>query len=940
MRQAQQLWVASATDTAAMNAAAASVSSTGAALARKRLCLATSSCAAGAARVTVILRPAARAGRPAPRRLDGGAGTRHSSRVLPRSAPRRPVRGCAPARPRAPRVNPLKPVACHPWAGRASPRHASTRRRPVLQGAAHPARAHGCRPPGRSPVSPAAGPAVPAAARALAVRAVQAGEAGRPAWSPGTRRPDRLRARSARHAPAWPCPGLRWPRVRRAARAAAVPGPARRLEWPFLRLQVLERSRPRLAARPGPTPRRARAGAALGPGPSASARRRARRRHRRPEQATPSPRVRHRPALPCRTAAAIARPRPPRVRRTRPAHRPGARPGCVAGGPVRPSKTEASQQPVRLRRHALLPPCGRPRGSRRPARPAGRTPTAPARGPRPARARRARADRVALAGSRGRLPGDGHRGIAIGQCGAQLVHGVAQARLHGLASNTGDVADLLQGEFLFEAQEHHFALVVGQGVELALQVAAALECILAQLGRVRVLDPEAALVCIDGSRWSVLPGAPMVGDAIARDPVQPGRERGVRTPVGTGRHHPLPGVLEDLVGHARVAQLAKQEAMQALAVARVECLERGNVAPAPGEHERVIAASGSIVGHGGGHAQEVKRCGWAREARARGCRGVHHVHRGRIGGPRLLAARGGFRRSPHGTDFGKGTRRVQAMLDIPVMAPPREIDLAGLAGMLAQSLPTGSDVVVCWDDERLGTGSSEVDGVSEALRTRARDLMSGTRDRGPAGDTRIDESWTEGEARVAIAARLPEPLTPGSREAWRALARRLVSATIASAQAEGRIDSLRKSERLQQALYEIADLAGSGLEMKEMLKRIHGVVGGLMSAANFYIVLYDDVRGTMRFLYFADRLDPWVAQPDTATPVAAMPNSLTVALLRYGQPLRGPSELIRERLAVELDGAHGPDAADWLGVPMRREGRVSGAIVVQSYDQPDCYTDE
>src|SRR5690606_18578190 len=160
------------------------------------------------------------------------------------------------------------------------------------------------------------------------------------------------------------------------------------------------------------------------------------------------------------------------------------------------------------------------------------------------------------------------------------------------------------------------------------------------------------------------------------------------------------------------------------------------------------------------------------------------------------------------------------------------------------------------------------------------------------------------------------------------------------AQAEARIESLRKSERLQQALYEIADVAGSGLDMPEVLQRIHAVVGGLMSAENFYIVTFDDVRGTARFLYFADRQDPWEADPELDIPLGEMPNSLTEALLRHGHPLRGPSEEIRRQLSVELDAAHGPDAADWLGVPMRREGRVCGAIVVQCYEQPSCYTDE
>ncbi|HVR80525.1 MAG TPA: EAL domain-containing protein [Luteimonas sp.] len=264
--------------------------------------------------------------------------------------------------------------------------------------------------------------------------------------------------------------------------------------------------------------------------------------------------------------------------------------------------------------------------------------------------------------------------------------------------------------------------------------------------------------------------------------------------------------------------------------------------------------------------------------------------------------------------------------------------LAGLAEALAGTLPTGSTLAVRWRDPDAGDGMSAVAGASPALRAHAEACLEGHIPPATVGE--IDAAWDEDGTRIAIAARLAEPLPPASRAAWLALARRTVVATLVSARAQARIVSLQKSQRLQQALYEIADLAGAGLEMQVMLSRIHAVVGALMSAENFYIVLYDDVRQSVRFLYFADRLDPYAAEPDTEIAMVDMPNSLTAALLRHGRPLRGPSTLIRRELGVARDNAHGPDSADWLGVPMQRDNRVCGAIVVQSYDHPASYSDE
>jgi diguanylate cyclase (GGDEF)-like protein len=279
-------------------------------------------------------------------------------------------------------------------------------------------------------------------------------------------------------------------------------------------------------------------------------------------------------------------------------------------------------------------------------------------------------------------------------------------------------------------------------------------------------------------------------------------------------------------------------------------------------------------------------------------------------------------------------RTVAQTTKIPAPAGPT----SGLADLLAATLPTASRLAVAWSDVRIDGGLSRTANAGDGLAAHARTLLEGVAP--DLRDGEIVDAWSDSGTRIALAARLSQPLSPASRGAWLELARRTVGASLAAAQAQARIESLRKSERLQQALYEIADLAGSGLEMQEMLRRIHEVVGGLMPAENFYIVLYDDIRETVRFLYFADQRDPYVADPDDELGLDEMGNSLTVALLRHGQPLFGPSEQIRNKLNVPRDPSHGPDSADWLGVPMRREGRVSGAIVVQSYLQAARYSHE
>lgn len=154
-----------------------------------------------------------------------------------------------------------------------------------------------------------------------------------------------------------------------------------------------------------------------------------------------------------------------------------------------------------------------------------------------------------------------------------------------------------------------------------------------------------------------------------------------------------------------------------------------------------------------------------------------------------------------------------------------------------------------------------------------------------------------------------------------------------------RVARQRAAETLQLALYEIADLAASGLDMPTLLKRIHAVVGRLMYAENFFIAVHDAARQVMRFLYFVDTHDPGVPAPETEIPLTQLEHSLSLAVVRLGRPLLGPSALLSRELGLPERLELGPNAEDWLGVPMMAGGEVRGVVVVQSYDPAQRFSE-
>ena len=261
---------------------------------------------------------------------------------------------------------------------------------------------------------------------------------------------------------------------------------------------------------------------------------------------------------------------------------------------------------------------------------------------------------------------------------------------------------------------------------------------------------------------------------------------------------------------------------------------------------------------------------------------------------------------------------------MPLVEPHREPAVTpALLESLHALLPAGGVLHVGWDDPMLGQGGHSHPPATPPVETVwPAALDPSARMQRWEHDGAVLSVWIE-------QAQAPAPA------AWWALARQTLELALQRGRQAGQIIALEGAERLQQALFQIADLAGADLEMPEMLRHVHAVLNTLMYAQNCFIVEYDDVRHTLRFLYFADQIDDFVADPEHAYAESELAGSLTFALLRHGQPLSGPSRTLLEQLGEPAHQRRGPQRQDWLGVPMLREGRVCGAIVMQSYDQGD-----
>ena len=150
-----------------------------------------------------------------------------------------------------------------------------------------------------------------------------------------------------------------------------------------------------------------------------------------------------------------------------------------------------------------------------------------------------------------------------------------------------------------------------------------------------------------------------------------------------------------------------------------------------------------------------------------------------------------------------------------------------------------------------------------------------------------------------------------------------------------------RTEKVQDALYRIAEAASSLEDLPTFYAAMHHIVAGLMYAENAYIALYDEVRPAINFPYYVDAVDTDIPDPNTWEPFGVgNARGSTAYVLRTGRPALLDYETHRaleEQGELELVGVRGD--GDWLGAPLVAEGRILGVIAVQSYSNEHLHTE-
>ncbi|MCK5542412.1 MAG: GAF domain-containing protein, partial [Desulfobacterales bacterium] len=145
---------------------------------------------------------------------------------------------------------------------------------------------------------------------------------------------------------------------------------------------------------------------------------------------------------------------------------------------------------------------------------------------------------------------------------------------------------------------------------------------------------------------------------------------------------------------------------------------------------------------------------------------------------------------------------------------------------------------------------------------------------------------------------------------------------------------LEQSEKLTKTLFRISNAVNTTDNLDDLFESIHEVLANIIDVTNFAIGIYDSNKDIISYPYYVDETnDVYHAIKDVSTS-----GILAAEVINLKKPLfLSKSDIIKRKKKAGRKSIES-NPAQWLGVPLIIKKKAVGVIVVQSYSNPELYS--
>lgn len=157
--------------------------------------------------------------------------------------------------------------------------------------------------------------------------------------------------------------------------------------------------------------------------------------------------------------------------------------------------------------------------------------------------------------------------------------------------------------------------------------------------------------------------------------------------------------------------------------------------------------------------------------------------------------------------------------------------------------------------------------------------------------------------------------------------------TVSNLQAT--VTQLNTAQQLERSMLQIANLTYQANDLDTFFESIHNIITSLVRADNFFIGLYDKQIDILDIVYIIEEGVRSNAHKKISK--EQLKDTASYYLLNADHPML----MSKEQYQQHIDNGHfkmiGRQAESWLGVPFKVSNKISGVIVIQSYNSAHHY---